>query len=120
MKSMAVLLLVFAQSAFSQETSEARELIGQLGGRNALLNLYTTTRADGSARITGDYLVLQTMQQRFLEGERSKQLGVTFLREGISPILYGRPETATLQVSWQCGVFQGAGFSAGGRLRGGE
>ena len=57
------------------------------------------------------------MQQRFLEGERSKQLGVTFLKEGNTPILYGRPATATLQGTWSGGVFKGARYGPGGQER---
>jgi hypothetical protein len=57
------------------------------------------------------------MQQRYVEGERSKQLGVTFLREGSTPILYGRPVTATLQGTWAAGVFKGGRFAPGGQLR---
>jgi hypothetical protein len=116
-KWIAAMLCVFSVPAFSQEQSEARELLGQLGGRAALINLHTTNLPDGSARVTGEYLVLPTMQQRFLEGERSKQLGVTFLKEGVSPILYGRPETATLQGTWSGGVFRGARYGPGGQLR---
>ena len=66
--------------------------------------------------MTGDYLVLTTQQQRFLEGERSKQLGVTFLKEGNTPILYGRPATATLQGTWSGGVFKGARYGPGEAL----
>jgi hypothetical protein len=117
MKCAAVFFCLLSLPAFAQEQSEARELLGQLGGRAALINLYSTTQPDGSARVTGDYLVLPTLQQRFLEGERSKQLGVTFLREGNSAILYGRPETATLQGTWSGGVFKGARYGPGGQLR---
>jgi hypothetical protein len=116
-KWIAAMLCVFSVPAFSQEQSEARELLGQLGGRAALINLYTTNLPDGSARVTGEYIVLPTLQQRFLEGERSKQLGVTFLREGVSPILYGRPATATLQGTWSGGVFKGARYGPGGQQR---
>ena len=52
------LLCVFSLPAFSQEQSAARELLGQLGGRAALINLYTTNLPDGSARVTGEYIVL--------------------------------------------------------------
>ena len=57
------------------------------------------------------------MQRRFLEGERSKQLGVTFLKEGSSPILYGRPPTATLQGTWSGGVFKGGRYGPAGQQR---
>ena len=117
MKWFALLLGLFAQQAFSQETTEARELIGNLGGRAALIHLYATDQPDGAARVTGEYVILPTLQQRFLEGERSKQLGITFLKEGTTPILYGRPETATLQGTWSGGVFKGARYGAGGQLR---
>ena len=117
MRWIAVLLGVFSLHAYSQEAGEARELTGHLGGRAALMYLYTSEQPDGSARLTGDYLVLPTMQQRFLEGERSKQLGVTFLKEGNTPILYGRPATATLQGTWSGGVFRGRRFGPGGQER---
>lgn len=117
MRWLALLLGLFSIPAFPQEISETRELIGNLGGRTALLNLYATGQPDGSARVTGDYLVLPTMQQRFLEGERSKQLGITFLREGVTPILYGRPPTATLQGTWSGGIFKGGRYGPEGQQR---
>jgi hypothetical protein len=117
MKWLVMLLGLIAQQAFSQETTEARELIGNVGGRAALIHLYATEQPDGSARVTGEYVILPTLQQRFLEGERSKQLGVIFLREGNSAILYGRPDTATLQGTWSGGVFKGARYGPGGQLR---
>src|SRR6185369_15148884 len=107
MKRIAILLCFVSAQALSQEQSETREFLGQLGGRTALLHLYAITQPDGSARVTGEYLLLPTMQQRYLEGERSKQLGVMVLKEGNSPILYGRPPTATLQGTWTGGVFKG-------------
>ena len=103
--------------AFAEENSETRELIGHLGGRAALLHLYATPQPDGSARVTGDYLVLPTMQQRFLEGERSKQLGVTVLKEGSTPIFYGRPPAGTLQGTWSGGMFKGGRYGPGGQQR---
>ncbi len=117
MRWLAVFCMVFAQQVFSQGGSETRELLGQIGGRSALIHLYALPQPDGSARITGEYLVLPTMQQRFLEGERSKQLGVTFLKEGNSPILYGRPATATLQGTWSGGVFKGGRYGPSGQQR---
>jgi len=117
MKWLALALVVLAQQALAQETTETHELIGNLGGRATLIHLYATERPDGSARVTGEYVLLPTLQQRFLEGERSKQLGVTFLKEGSSPILYGRPATATLQGTWSRGVFKGARFGPGGQER---
>jgi hypothetical protein len=117
MRWFVLLLGIFCAQAFPQETTETRELIGQLGGRTALLHLYSTSQPDGSIRVTGDYLLLPTMQQRFLEGERSKQLGVTVLKEGTTPILYGRPATATLQGTWSGGMFKGGRFGSEGQQR---
>jgi hypothetical protein len=117
MKWLACLALLLSLPGLSQERSEAQELLGQLGGRAALLQLYATPLPDGSLRVTGDYLLLPTMRQRFLEGERSKQLGVTFLKEGDTPILYGRPATATLQGTWSGGVFKGARYGPSGQQR---
>ncbi|HXR57753.1 MAG TPA: hypothetical protein VN747_00400 [Burkholderiales bacterium] len=117
MKAFWLLLLGFPLAAFAQEKSENVELLGHMGGRPALMHLYSTPREDGSARLTGDYVVLPTMQQRFLEGDRSKQLGVTVLREGNSAILYGRPALATLQGTWSGGVLKGQRFGPEGQER---
>ena len=117
MKWLALILGFFCLQAFSQEASETRELIGHVGGRAALLQLYASPQADGSARLTGEYLVLPSMQRRFLEGERSPQLGVTFLKEGNTPILYGRPPIATLQGTWSGGTFKGGRYGPGGQQR---
>jgi len=117
MRWSALFFCVFSLPVLSQGQTETRELVGQLGGRAALIHLYATELPDGAARVTGEYLILPTLQRRFLEGERSKQLGVTFLREGTSAILYGRPDTATLQGTWSGGVFKGARYGAGGQLR---
>ena len=117
MKWAGTLLLALSLAAFGQEKSETLELLGHMGGRAALMQLYATTQPDGSARVTGEYLLLQTMQRRFLEGERSKQLGVTFLREGNTPILYGRPPVATLQGTWSGGSFKGGRYGPGGQQR---
>lgn len=117
MKWLAFLCCFLSLPVFSQEKSETREFLGQLGGRTALLQLYAITQPDGSARITGEYQLLPTMQRRFLEGERSKQLGITFLKEGDTPILYGRPPAATLQGTWADGVFKGGRYGPGGQQR---
>lgn len=113
----AALLMLALASAQAQDAGETRELLGQLGGRAALMTLHANPRPDGSARLTGEYLILPSLRQRFLEGERSKQLGVTFLKEGNSPILYGRPGTATLQGTWSGGVFRGTRYAPGGQER---
>jgi len=117
MKRIAILLCLLSAQAFSQEQGETREFLGHLGGRATLLQLYAITQPDGSARVTGEYLLLPTMQQRYLEGERSKQLGVTFLKEGNSPILYGRPPAATLQGTWTGGLFKGGRYGPEGQPR---
>jgi len=117
MRWLAALIWLLSCPALAQELSETRELIGSIGGRAALLHLYTTSLPDGTLRVTGDYLVLPTMQQRYLEGERSKQLGVTTLKEGTTPILYGRPATATLQGTWSGGAFKGGRFGPEGQQR---
>jgi hypothetical protein len=117
MRWIALWLGLLSLPSAAQEANETRELIGQLGGRAALLNLYTSRQPDGAARVTGDYLLLQTQQQRFLEGERSKQLGVTVLREGATPILYGRPVTGTLPGTWSGGIFKGVRFGPEGQER---
>ena len=117
MRRLLVALLAACPAAFAQDGVDSRELIGQLGGRTALLQLHQNPRADGSVRLSGEYLILPTLQRRFLEGERSRQLGVTFLKEGNSPILYGRPATATLQGTWTEGAFKGARYAPGGQER---
>ena len=117
MKRIAALLALAAAPALAQEAGELRELIGQIGGRTAVMSLYVTPRADGSARLTGEYLILPTLQQRFLDGERSRELGVTFLKEGNSPILYGRPGTASLQGTWNGPLLKGTRYAPGGQER---
>ena len=117
MRRAAALLLFAAAPALAQEPGELRELLGYIGGRAALLSLYVTPRADGSARLSGEYLILPTLQQRFVEGERSRQLGVTFLKEGNSPILYGRPGTASLQGTWSGAILKGTRYAPGGQER---
>jgi hypothetical protein len=114
---LAALLALAVPLAHGQGAGGTVELLGQLGGRTAVMTLHETPRADGSARLTGEYLILPTLQLRYLEGERSKQLGVTFLKEGHSPILYGRPGTATLQGTWSAGVLKGARYAPGGQER---
>jgi hypothetical protein len=116
-RKLVLLLAVFSLQAYAQVNTETREMIGNLGGRAALIHLYATDLPDGSSRVTGEYVFLGTMQQRFLEGDRSKQLGVTTLNEGTSPILYGRSPTATLQGTFSGGVFKGIRYAPGGQER---
>ncbi len=117
MRRLALLLALFAASAGAQETSETRELIGRMGRSVAILSLTSSPRADGDWRVTGEYLLLPSMILRYLEGERSPQLGVTTLREGMTPIFFGRPPTGSLQGTWHTGRFAGARFAPGGQER---
>lgn len=115
----ALLLLVPAAASAqpAAEPAQAVELLGTMGGRAAVMQLYATPQPDGGARLSGDYVMLPTLQQRFVDGERSKQLGVTFLREGASPIFYGRPPGSTLQGTWTAGVLKGTRYGPSGQQR---
>ena len=104
-------------AATAQETSETRELLGRMGRSTAVLVLTSQPRTDGDWRVTGEYLLLPSLVRRYLEGERSPQLGVTTLREGTTPIFFGRAPTGTLQGTWREGRFQGARFAPGGQER---
>lgn len=121
MKPAAVLVLLALgwslPPAAAQEAIESRELLGHVGGRTALLTLYAAKQSHGAWRINGEYVVLPTLQRRFLEGERSAQLGVTFLKEGNTPILYSRAPSATLQGTWTLGVLKGTRYGPGGQVR---
>jgi hypothetical protein len=107
--------------AFSQEKTETREMVGHLGSRGALLALHSTQRADGSWRMTGEYIVLATLARRFLEGERGPELGITTLKEGTSAILFGHPITGELRGSLRDsprgGDFKGTRYGPGGQER---
>jgi hypothetical protein len=113
----AIVFLVAAASAVAQDKSERRELIGKVGTRSAFLILHATERPDGGWRVAGEYVILATLARRFLEGERSPELGVTTLKEGTTPILFGRPGTGELRGIWRDGVFKGARHGTGGQLR---
>lgn len=116
-KFLLALALLFPVLAVAQEAAETRELIGQLSSRRALVVLTSNRLPDGTFRVSGEYLLLATMQRRFLEGERSPRLGVTTLREGATPIFFGRPVSATLQGTWRDGVFKGTRLGPGGQVR---
>jgi hypothetical protein len=116
-RTILVLLALAAAPAWAQETSETRELIGRMGRSTAILVLTSTQRADGDWRVTGEYLLVPSFQRRYLEGERSPQLGVMTLREGATPILFGRPPTGTLQGTWRDGKFAGIRLAPGGQER---
>ena len=117
MRLLLVLAISFSGVVCSQEKTETRELVGQLGSRSALLILHATQRKDEGWQITGEYLVLPSMVRRYLEGERSPQLGLTTLKEGNSAILFGRPATGELRGTWREGVFRGTRHAPGGQER---
>ena len=87
----------------------------QVGTRTAL-TLHAGRRADGS-QVAGEYVVLATLARRFVEGESSPELGVTVLKEGTTPILFGRPPIAELRGTWRDGVFKGTRYGPGGQKR---
>jgi hypothetical protein len=111
------LLLLVPALAFAQDKSESRELTGRVGSRSALMQLYATERAEGGWQVSGEYVLLPTLTRRFLEGERSPEIGVTTLREGTTPILYGRPPIGELRGTWRAGRFTGSRFGPGGQER---
>jgi hypothetical protein len=114
---MPLILVAFSLGALSQDKSESREMIGKVGTRSALLVLHATQRADGSWQVAGEYVVLPTLARRFLEGERSPELGITTLKEGSTPILFGRPGIGELRGTWRDGVFKGTRYGPGGQKR---
>ena len=113
----AFFLLFLSTAACAQEKSESKELVGRVGSRDAILVLHAIQREDSGWIVTGEYLLLPTMARRFLEGERSPQLGVTTLKEGNTAILFGRPPTGELRGTWSGGLFKGTRFGPGGQER---
>ena len=109
-------ILLLAPLAASAQT-ETRELVGQIGSRAALLVLHASRTDQGAWQMAGEYMVLPTLQRRFLEGESSPEIGVTTLREGTTPILFGRPPTGELRGTLRAGVFKGTRFAPGGQER---
>jgi hypothetical protein len=101
----------------ADETSETKELVGQMGSRSALMVVHATQRADGGWQLTGEYVLLPTLARRFVEGERSPELGVTTLKEGNTAILYGRPASGELRGAWHGGLFKGTRYGPGGQER---
>lgn len=112
-----LLLMIFSVQLVAEDKTESRELIGQLGNRDALMVLHGTQRTDGGWRVVGEYMMLATQVRRFLEGERSPQLGVTTLKEGTSAILFGRPATGELRGTWRDATFKGTRHGPGGQAR---
>lgn len=115
MKHLLLLVLVVPLAAAAQ--GETRELVGQIGSRQALLVLHTSRAPDGGWQLAGEYLVLPVLQRRFLEGESSPEIGVTTLREGTTPILFGHSPTGELRGTWRNGVFKGTRYAPGGQER---
>jgi len=113
----AFLLLFPSVSSFAQDRTESRELVGHIGSRDALLVLHAAQRPDAGWQVTGEYLLLPTMTRRFLEGERSPQMGVTTLKEGSTAILFGRPATGEMRGTWSAGAFKGMRYGPGGQER---
>lgn len=117
MRAVFLLLFCIATTSFSQDRTESRELVGHIGSRDALLVLHATERPDGGWQVAGEYLLVPTMTRRFLEGERSPQMGVTSLKEGTTAILFGRPPTGELRGTWRAGAFKGTRYGPGGQER---
>jgi hypothetical protein len=120
MKRALLLLALVSPWGMAQEKTETRELVGQLGNRSALLILHAAQRKDDSWQIAGEYLILPSMVRRYLEGERSPQLGLTSLKEGNSAILFGRPATGELRGTWRDGVRLDGWLQRAAALRGGR
>lgn len=97
--------------------TETRELVGQMGSRPALLVLNASRAPEGGWQLAGEYIVLPTLQRRFVDGESSPEIGVTTLREGTTAILFGRSPTGELRGTWRNGVFKGARYAPGGQER---
>jgi hypothetical protein len=116
-RTLAILLWAVSLGAGAQDKTESRELIGKVGTRSALLMLNAAQRADGSWQVAGEYVLLPTLARRFVEGERSPALGVTVLKEGTTPILFGRPPTGELRGTWRDGAFKGTRFGSAGQRR---
>ncbi|HEX7055038.1 MAG TPA: hypothetical protein VF211_14020 [Burkholderiales bacterium] len=112
----ALVLLALPLAAAAQEPG-THEMIGQLGSRAALLTLHATRNPDRSWQLAGEYVILPTLQRRFVEGEASAELGVATLREGDTPILFGRGSTAELRGVWRDGSFRGTRYAPGGQER---
>ena len=112
-----LLFLLTPLAGWAQDGTEPRELLGKMGTRSALLVLHSAQRPDGSWQVAGEYVILPTLARRFLEGERSPELGVTVLKEGTTPILFGRPGIAELRGTWREGAFRGSRYGVGGQKR---
>jgi hypothetical protein len=114
-KRLAALALLAPTLTFGQ--AQTHELAGLIGSRPAFLVLHASREAEGAWQLAGEYVVLPTLQRRFLEGEASPEIGVTTLREGTTPILFGRPSSGELRGTWRAGTFRGARYAPGGQER---
>lgn len=112
---MLALLLCLPLAALAQ--TESREMGGHLGSRPALLVLHGSKNTEGAWQLAGEYIVLPTLQRRFLEGESSPEIGVTTLREGATAIVFGRATTGELRGTLRDGSFKGARYAPGGQER---
>lgn len=113
----AFLSMALCASALAQDKAETREMVGQMGSRDALLVLHATQRSDGGWRMAGEYVLLPTLVRRYLEGERGPELGVTTLKEGTSAILFGRPATGELRGLLRDKAFKGTRYGPNGQER---
>ena len=114
---MRTLAFLFCLPLAALAQTESREMGGQLGSRPALLILHGSKNAEGAWQLAGEYIVLPTLQRRFLEGESSPEIGVTTLREGTTPIVFGRESTGELRGTLRGGTFKGARYAPGGQER---
>ncbi|MBV9191172.1 MAG: hypothetical protein JOZ85_11855 [Betaproteobacteria bacterium] len=112
---MLVLLFFLPTTVLAQ--TESREMGGHLGSRPALMILHGSKNAEGAWQLAGEYIVLPTLQRRFLEGESSPEIGVTTLREGTTAIVFGRATTGELRGTLRDGTFKGARYAPGGQER---
>mgnify|MGYP001573809595 CR=1 FL=1 len=67
MKWLVFFLGVFSRQAVSQEAGETRELIGNLGGRAALIHLYATDQPGGFVRVAAEGCAELRGSQGYLE-----------------------------------------------------
>jgi hypothetical protein len=113
----AIAALCLPVAVFAQEKAETHELVGHIGSRPALLVLNATQRSDAGWQLSGEYILFPTLLRRFLQGERGPELGVTTLKEGTTPILYGREPTGELRGIWRERAFKGTRYGPGGQER---
>lgn len=112
---MAAIVLLAPLAAWGQ--ARTHELAGQVGSRPAYLVLHASRDSLGAWQLAGEYVLLPTRQRRYLEGEASPEIGVTTLREGTTPILFGHRAIGELRGTWRGGSFRGARYAPGGQER---